>query len=153
MAYILSQSDATTPISADRSGPVDYLAMIEELLPDLRHQDPTSIAAADLPGLRRIILLGEPEAPGTLSWDALLEAGRNVSDAELARRSAAVDPDGTAFIMYTSGTTGFPKGAMQRHSVIRNVIDEASRFGITPNDATLDYLPLYHVSTRPRRYA
>ena len=65
-------------------------------------------------------------------------------DGELARRSADVDRDGTVYIMYTSGTTGFPKGVMQRHNVIRNVCDEANRMGVTPNDSTLDYLPLYH---------
>ncbi len=46
--------------------------------------------------------------------------------------------------MYTSGTTGFPKGVMQGHNVIRNVLDQANRAGVTPDDATLDYLPLYH---------
>jgi fatty-acyl-CoA synthase len=39
MEYVVTQSDATTLISAERSGPVSYLAMIEELLPDLRLQD------------------------------------------------------------------------------------------------------------------
>src|SRR5215470_5719187 len=46
--------------------------------------------------------------------------------------------------MYTSGTTGFPKGVMQGHNVLRNVLDNCNRFGMTPNDAILDYLPLYH---------
>ena len=45
--------------------------------------------------------------------------------------------------MYTSGTTGFPKGVMQGHNVLRNVFDDANRFGVTPNDSILDYLPLY----------
>lgn len=54
------------------------------------------------------------------------------------------DPDATAYIMYTSGTTGFPKGVMQSHNVIRNVLDNGNRFGITPRDAILDYLPLFH---------
>jgi hypothetical protein len=42
MAYVVEQSDATTLISAGRSGPVNYLAMIEELLPSLRQQDSSS---------------------------------------------------------------------------------------------------------------
>jgi fatty-acyl-CoA synthase len=46
--------------------------------------------------------------------------------------------------MYTSGTTGFPNGVMQRHNVIRNVLDNANRNGVIPNDTILDYLPLFH---------
>jgi len=144
MAYIVAQSDATTLIAAARSGPVDYLAMIEELLPELHDQDAAALAVQALPALRRVILVSSTETPGTLRWEALLENGESVPAAEAARRAAATDPDATAFIMYTSGTTGFPKGVMQCHNVIRNAIDEASRLGIGPNDATLNYLPLYH---------
>ena len=46
--------------------------------------------------------------------------------------------------MYTSGTTGFPKGVMQGYNVIRNVLDSANRFGVTTDDVILDYLPLFH---------
>jgi fatty-acyl-CoA synthase len=46
--------------------------------------------------------------------------------------------------MYTSGTTGFPKGAMHRHNLIRNVAERGFRFNITPRDTILGYLPLFH---------
>src|SRR5262245_58065333 len=129
MAYIVVQSDATTLIAADRDHGVDFLAMIEGL---------------DAPLPQRVILLADTPHAGTLDWQELCRAGAGVSDAELQRRSTAVDPDGTAYIMYTSGTTGFPKGVMQGHNVLRNVMDNANRFGITANDAILDYLPLFH---------
>jgi fatty-acyl-CoA synthase len=144
MAYIVKQSDATTLICADRAAGTDYLQMVEELIPTLREKGAGILADADLPCLRRIVLLSDEPVPGTQQWSSLLRASNRVSDAELERRSAAVDPDGTAYIMYTSGTTGFPKGVMQRHNVLRNVMDEANRCGVTPNDATLNYLPLYH---------
>ncbi len=143
MGYIVTQSDATTMIAADRAHGVDYLAMLEELLPGLRAQEPGALAIDTAPALRRVILLGDA-APGTLAWERLLAAGDAVSDAELAARAVAVDPDGTAYLMYTSGTTGFPKGVMQGHNVVRNILDNANRLGITPNDVIVDYLPLFH---------
>jgi fatty-acyl-CoA synthase len=145
MAYIVTQSDATTLIGADRSGPIDYLAMIEELVPDLRHQKPERLTVPSVPALRRVILLGDAPVAGTLDWDSVLEAGGVVSSTEIERRCAATTPDQTASIMYTSGTTGFPKGVMQGHYAIRNVIDQAQRLGITLDDVTLNYLPLFHI--------
>jgi fatty-acyl-CoA synthase len=144
MAYIAVQSDATTLIAADRAHGVDYLAMIEELLPGLRGQTPGRLRCDAAPRLERVVLLADRPSAGTLDWADLVRAAAAVPDDELRRRSAGVDPDGTAYIMYTSGTTGFPKGVMQSHNVLRNVLDNCNRFGVTPNDAILDYLPLFH---------
>ena len=144
MGYIVTQSDATTLIAADRERGVDYLAMIEELLPGLSVQTAGALRFDAAPVLRRVIVLADKPYPGSLDWTALLGAGEAVGDVELQRRTAAVDPNGTAYIMYTSGTTGFPKGVMQRHNVVRNVLDNGNRFGVTPGDAILDYLPLFH---------
>jgi fatty-acyl-CoA synthase len=145
MAYIVNQSDATTLITADRSGPVDYLEMIEELIPGLREQPADGLSVSAVPALRQVILIGDTSCPGTLAWGSLLVAGESVPDLEVRRRCAAVDPDATVTILYTSGTTGFPKGVMHGHNILRNVMDEASRCGITAGDVILGYLPLYHV--------
>lgn len=145
MAYVVTQSDATTLISGRRWASTDYLAMIEDLLPDLRQQDPASISVPHLPALRRVVLLGDEAVPGTLRWDTLLEAGRAVPDAKVERRCADTDPEATGLVLYTSGTTGFPKGVLQGHNLIRTVMDLANRLGITSNDATLNHLPLFHV--------
>src|SRR5438445_558021 len=77
--------------------------------------------------------------------DAVLAAADAVDEAALGARAEAVSPDATAFFMYTSGTTGFPKGAMHDHAIVRNVTDRAFRMSITPADTIMMYLPLFHL--------
>jgi len=133
VAYILGQSDSTTLVIAERSGPVDYLGMLREIPPSRS------------PRLRRVIAVGEAPRPGTLHWDAVLAAADEVDQTALSARAEAVSPDATAFFMYTSGTTGFPKGAMHDHAIVRNVTDRAFRMSITPADTIMMYLPLFHL--------
>ena len=142
LAYVLGQSDSAALIIAARSGPVDYLGMVRALLPSLGSGD--IVQDAKLSALRRVVLLGEA-APGTVAWPALLDGGAHVSPAALRARVDAVDPTAAAFLMYTSGTTGFPKGAMHGHAIVRNVADRAWRMAITHSDTILMYLPLYHL--------
>ena len=141
MAYILGQSDAAAVILAERSGPVDYLAMIREVAPGLgaaARPDPR------FPALRNVVVLSDRSHPDTVGWREMLEAGRRVSDDALRQRARQVDPEQSAFILYTSGTTGFPKGAVHNHRMIRNAADHGDRMGVTVNDAILMYLPLFH---------
>lgn len=138
-AYILDQSDSATLLLAERSGPVDYLGMVRELVP----QDPP--AATRLPKLQRIVVLGEARRPATVAWEDVLAGGAAVDEAALHARATAVDPEDLAFLMYTSGTTGFPKGVMHGHRMIRNVTDRAFRLAITEQDVIMMYLPLFHL--------
>jgi fatty-acyl-CoA synthase len=140
-AYILGQSDASVLLIADRSGPVDYLGMVRELAPSLRAG---AMSEGRFKHLRLVVAAGEPHAE-TLAWTAAQAAGDRVDDAALRARAAAVEPDATAFFMYTSGTTGFPKGAMHSHAIVRNLVDRAFRMAITPADTIMMYLPLFHL--------
>ncbi len=142
--YVVRQSDTTTLIAAERSGPVHYLAMIQELCPELASAPRDDLAPAVFPELKRVVILSDAAHPGTYGWQEVLTLGEQVTDAELRAREQAVDPDDTALIMYTSGTTGFPKGVMHGHNLIRNVMDEASRLGIRQSDVIMMYLPLFH---------
>lgn len=145
IAYLLKQSNSTTFITTDISGPADYRPVLRELLPGLAGARAPLTAFPDLPDLRRVIAVTDAPLPGAHHWASVLAQAEAVPDSEVERRATAVNPDATALILYTSGTTGFPKGVMHNHALIRNMTDHANRMGVTLNDVILMYLPLFHV--------
>ena len=145
VAYTVRQSDSGTWISIDRSGPVDYAAMLGDVLPGLAAQNPQAAEIEGFPELRRLVVVGESAVAGTLDWEAMLSQGEAVSDDALAARAAAVDPDEPVMIGYTSGTTGHPKGVLHSHVMIRNMRERANRIGLTFEDVIVNPLPLFHM--------
>ncbi len=142
LEYVVRQSDSAMLITHDRSGPVDYLGMVRQVF-DLPATGST-IADTGFPEMRRVIILGRDQYQGTVSWEAAKRGGEAISDGDLAARAAAVNPEDPVFIMYTSGTTGFPKGAVHSHKLIRNIEERGYRMAFTTNDVILNYLPLFH---------
>lgn len=135
-AYVLRQSGVSTIIAQVRYKTSDYAEMLREIRPEV-------------PGLRTIVLLGEEElaAPleGALRWDDVRKAGRDVAPEQLARRLAATQFDEAINIQYTSGTTGFPKGAtLSHHNILNNgfFIGEGCRY--TERDRVCVPVPFYH---------
>ncbi len=143
LAYLLKQSDSAYLITHDVSGPIDFLAMVREVvkLPE-RGVD---IKDADYPRMRKVVIFGEDEHSGVVNFDAMLDGAAEVDNETLAGRIDSVDPDHPVFIMYTSGTTGFPKGVMHNHIMLRLIEERAFRLSITPADTILNYLPLFHL--------
>jgi long-chain acyl-CoA synthetase len=106
---------------------------------------------SDLPALRHIIVIdgGDDDDAGVLSWSAFLARGQEVADARLDEIGRQIAPDDLASLVYTSGTTGVPKGAMITHANLIFTADAASRvLSIEPHFSTLLFLPLAHVFAR-----
>lgn len=143
LEYVLRQSDASTLLVVREFAGVDYLTMLRELLPEIDAAD-GSIESARFPKLRRVVVIGDEAPAGASTWSALVRRGAGVDDDALSQREASVDPGAPALMLYTSGTTGSPKGALHSHAWIRTVADAANRLGFTSRDAILLFIPMFH---------
>jgi len=143
--YALRQSGCTWLVIAPEFKSSDYTAMIHELAPELARSRPGALHATNLPELRGVVRLGRETSPGMLPWDDLLALAGPVAADELARRQRQQEFDDPINIQYTSGTTGYPKGAtLSHHNILNNgyFVTELLRF--TDRDRLLIPVPLYH---------
>jgi long-chain acyl-CoA synthetase len=112
---------------------------------------------SELPHLRHIITFDGASDPSSnvLGWDDFLSAGANISDEEYEKRGDAVTADDIVSIVYTSGTTGAPKGAMLTNGNLLFTIESVSATAFPEKEpyTTLFFLPLAHVFARLISYA
>ncbi len=143
--YALKQSGCTYLIIAPQFRTSDYTAMVYELAPELQQAEPGVLAAPQLPDLRTVIRLGTEAAPGMLTWGELLMLGDNISAEQLGERQRAQEFDDPINIQYTSGTTGYPKGAtLSHHNILNNGYFVAEIMDFTDQDRLVIPVPLYH---------
>ncbi len=148
LEYALNKVGCKALVTMARFKTSNYLGMLRELAPEWAHAQPGRLESARLPHLRTVAWIDVPgqgtDEPGLMRFSALLASG-NPDDprlAEAARTLKATDPIN---IQFTSGTTGFPKGATLTHRNILNngfFIGEAMK--LTPADRLCIPVPLYH---------
>lgn len=146
LGYVLKQSDARALILASRWKSVSYLAVLEKLVPDLSSQRPGAWDVASLPELRLVAGIGDDLPGSILPLQEVEQAGRRWSrGAELLRQARdRLRSDDIAQILFTSGTTSFPKGAMVRHgALLENNFSTVARMRLTMVDRYLVTSPLF----------
>jgi fatty-acyl-CoA synthase len=136
LSYIVPQSDAVALVLTDHLGPVDYFETLHEVLPELARCAPGELEAAKFPKLRHVIVDADDPYPGCHRLADVVDAGEGAAPAP------PVGPDDVFTLLYTSGTTSFPKGAMISH---RNCVPHGWNCGewlrLTERDRVLHALP------------
>jgi fatty-acyl-CoA synthase len=123
LEYALRQSGCSFLVNALGFKDADYVELL---------------AAVDAPSLRRTVALNQ-------EWDALLERAGDGSVEQLRQREAELNFDDPINIQYTSGTTGFPKGAtLSHHNILNNGFFIGETLGYRPADRVCLPVPFYH---------
>jgi len=145
LEYALNKVGCKALVLAPALKTSDYLAILSDLAPELAQATPGALRAAALPHLRSVIRLGDARTPGMLNFDDVARAGGAPERARLAELASTLQFDDPINIQFTSGTTGFPKGATLTHRNILNngfFVGEAIR--LTHEDRLCIPVPLYH---------
>ncbi|MGG4446094.1 AMP-binding protein [Brevibacillus porteri] len=145
LEYLLRQSESTTLLLMDSYRDANYLAMIQEICPELQTCDPGALQSKRLPHLKNVIYLGNERQPGMFLWSDLLERAVLVTEEERIARQARLSPDDVINMQYTSGTTGFPKGVMLSHvNIVNNAVKVAECQRLGSEDKVCIPVPFFH---------
>jgi len=146
LEYVLRQSDAKALVMMDRleTAGIDYREILRSVVPDVLWQQDRRIVSAKFPELRHVIVFGAEHDPGCLGADAVVRRGAKVAPGELAKIRVA--PEAPAAMLYTSGTTGAPKGCLLSHG---NFWYKAREYLALhewgPDDRCLVPVPYFHI--------
>ncbi|MFJ8262155.1 AMP-binding protein [Rummeliibacillus sp. NPDC094406] len=145
LEYLLKQSDSRALVLIDQFRDYSFIETLYEICPELKTSEPGQLESARLPLLKTVIVISENHYPGTFSYDEFLSTGQKISDEQLADRKKSLSYEDVINIQYTSGTTGFPKGVMLRHSnLINNAINIAECMKLTKEDKLCIPVPFFH---------
>jgi fatty-acyl-CoA synthase len=126
LEYLIKQSDISTLCLVDGFRDNDYIAMINELIPELKDCARGRLISERFPYLKNVVYIGPQKHRGMFSVPELLLLGQQTGDEELEVARKSLDRNDVINMQYTSGTTGFPKGVMLTH---RNILNNGFSIG------------------------
>ncbi len=134
LEYAMNKVECRALILAPALKTSNYLEIVEDLVKD-----------GKLPHLKHVIRLGKEKTPGMLNFDDVATAGGNAEKARIAELAPLLQFDDAINIQFTSGTTGFPKGAtLSHHNILNNGYFVGEGLKLTPEDRLCIPVPLYH---------
>ncbi len=145
LEYALNKVGCKALILSPRFKTSDYIAILSELAPEIATAEPGALRAAALPDLSTVIRLGLDRTPGMFNFDQVTTMGGAADREKLATLGPTFQFDDPINIQFTSGTTGFPKGAtLSHHNILNNGFFVGEAIRLTDKDRLCIPVPLYH---------
>ena len=128
-------------------GSTDFVALIHEVLPEMDSASGAELSLSSAPELRRVVVFEAPAGKGETDGDAFIAAGTSIDMTHVLAAAERVSVRDIAIIMYTSGTTSSPKGAMLSHEALTRsgTVVGGNRQRLTTDDRVWNPLPMFHV--------
>lgn len=146
LEYLLRQSDSKALVMTEGLKGSEYVEIIHRLLPEIGGASPGPLNSSALPELKHLILISDRRLDGMLNWGEVLEMGREVPDKVLAEQRRSCHDEDVITLLYTSGTTGAPKGVMSMHfGIINTSLASAEIQKLTEKDRLCLSVPLSHM--------
>lgn len=145
LAYVLRQSGCKGLILQNNLRSSNYEQMLCELCPELPNVSTGKLVSIEYEHLTTIISTTESSVSGIYNWTDFNDLSNDSSDQDLDARLNSQDMDDPINIQYTSGTTGFPKGAtLSHHNILNNGYFVAETMNFDESDRLVVPVPLYH---------
>lgn len=153
LKFILSQSDARTLITMDSHRGVNYLDLLCNVIPEIKRCNPGELNAEQLPKLKTLVVFNreDKEYEFAHSFHRILADGQRILDqggqTQMDSLAYQGKPDDICYILFTSGSTAFPKGALRKHSSLLGIANclMVNGLNIRQEDRILGHMPFYHI--------
>lgn len=145
LEYILFDADVNTLCLVNGYRDSDYVEMVNNIVPELKSSERGHLNSKRFPELKNVIFVGQEKHRGMYTTSELYSIGYHQDDAMLEEAKKNVDCHDVVMMLYTSGTTGFPKGVLlSSHNIVNNGLTVGQCMNYSAADKVLTPVPLFH---------
>ena len=140
--YVMNNVEAETLILTERFKKVDFCAILEQCCPGITQMQRENLQCSCIKSLKRLVFVRSRDYPCGYCWKEVMRMGDGIPDEELEQRKKSFGADDIAYLLFTSGTTSYPKAAVRTHdNILQHGFDVGTYQDTNPGDRVLAVVP------------